>query len=361
MAYSILYNFFLVYFPVLFLLYIWGYDRKVEEQLPAVNYYFIIYVYIISLIIISSTPATYFDGSDKGRYLYSFDTLQFSDISDFTKDKGWYIYMCIMRVLTFGNSTFFFIITTFIYGISFWVLARRYFVKEYVGYFLVMCLGCMGFVGYANNTIRNGIALAFCLYALSLEGKKILKLLLIILAISIHFSVALFILTYIYTLYVRKNSLALCIWMSCLIIAILNIDVSHFFTSITGLDNRVADYMLNQNFSDPTYAKAGSFRWDFLLYSIAPLYIARQWKVNWGYDKFYTSIINMYLLLNSIWLLVMRVPYADRFAFFSWFLIPMIVLYPVLKKYVFLTNITKKVCLFMSLFILTNFIFNFLD
>ena len=45
----------------------------------------------------------------------------------------------------------------------------------------------------------------------------------------------------------------------------------------------------------------------------------------------YEQVYRMYVLVNALWLLFIRVPYSDRFAYLSWFLIPFLLLYPVLN------------------------------
>lgn len=49
-------------------------------------------------------------------------------------------------------------------------------------------------------------------------------------------------------------------------------------------------------------------------------------------DRFYTLIYNSYLLTNIFWILVIRANFSDRFAYLSWFLIPFLLVYPLLKQ-----------------------------
>ena len=60
--------------------------------------------------------------------------------------------------------------------------------------------------------------------------------------------------------------------------------------------------------------------------------------------------LKMYLYCNSVWLLVIRMAYTDRMAYFSWFLIPFICLYPVITYQKAFKHPQRVVLLFMAVF-----------
>jgi hypothetical protein len=80
------------------------------------------------------------------------------------------------------------------------------------------------------------------------------------------------------------------------------------------------------------YFSSTGFRWDFLLYSSAP--VAMIWYVTY-YRRFsdpeYTAIANAYLLSNAFWIMVIRAAFSNRFAYLSWFIYPMVIAYPLLR------------------------------
>ena len=79
------------------------------------------------------------------------------------------------------------------------------------------------------------------------------------------------------------------------------------------------------------FSKTG-FRWDFIAYSAIPILIgwfatAKQ-KIT---DKTYLFLLHTYLFSNACWVLINSISYSNRFAYLSWFLFPIVVLYPFCK------------------------------
>lgn len=330
--------------------------KQEDNKLQPIGNRWILAVFVFIIFLLGITPATYFDGSDKSRYLRQFDNIMYVDtMSGAIKDSGWSFYVKTLYVLTLGNSYLYFLVTAFIYGFSFYYFAKKHFSNEYIGYYILMTVGLLGFGSFANNIIRNGVALAFCLYAVSTE-RKWLGLLLVIIAYPIHGSIIILIGGYIYTMFVKKIRYAAYIWIACLILCILNVDTKGFFSNFYGMDDRVAAYSTEAvDWVRKTYANAGKFRWDFLLYSVAPLYIANVWIRKYEYrDEFYFRIVNMYLLSNALWLLLMRQVYADRFALYSWIMIPIITLYPLFDEEMDVPNASKKASLIILIFLGVN-------
>ena len=74
------------------------------------------------------------------------------------------------------------------------------------------------------------------------------------------------------------------------------------------------------------------FRWDFLLYSAAPVVMAwyvcikRNLQDNW-----YNVICTTYCLCNAFWVMVIRSAFSNRFAYLSWFLYPIVIAYPLVN------------------------------
>jgi len=93
----------------------------------------------------------------------------------------------------------------------------------------------------------------------------------------------------------------------------------------------MADYLLNDEYADQ-FSSTG-FRWDFLLYSAIPVYLGYHYIVKRGYkNKMYIQLFNTYLVANAFWILVIRASFSNRFAYLSWFLLPIVLIYPLLLK-----------------------------
>ena len=67
------------------------------------------------------------------------------------------------------------------------------------------------------------------------------------------------------------------------------------------------------------------FRWDFLLYGSVPIlegiYFVFKRKYN---NQFYCILLSTYILTNAFWVLINEVPFSDRFAYLSWFMMPLL-------------------------------------
>ena len=49
-------------------------------------------------------------------------------------------------------------------------------------------------------------------------------------------------------------------------------------------------------------------------------------------DEYYHWIFNTYILTNAFWILIIRAIYSNRFAQLSWFVLPIVLIYPFIKK-----------------------------
>src|SRR5690606_36663737 len=77
------------------------------------------------------------------------------------------------------------------------------------------------------------------------------------------------------------------------------------------------------------------FRWDFVIYSILPILLARYYQKRGFQDRLYSQLVSMYTIANAFWILLIRMPLSDRLANLSWFLIPVLIMYPLLTKRIF--------------------------
>ena len=82
------------------------------------------------------------------------------------------------------------------------------------------------------------------------------------------------------------------------------------------------------------FGGAGGFRIDFLLYSAAPIFLGYKIiiKDRLSVSKMYKTIFNMYLCTNAVWCLCMYASYCNRIAYLSWFMYPIVLIYPLLKE-----------------------------
>lgn len=193
--------------------------------------------------------------------------------------------------------------------------------------------------------MRNGLACSIIIVALSYMTKQrfdvIKSLLLCMVAFSIHNStllpaMAMFISYY----FIDTPKWCIYFWLASVLISFtVGQNVANFIVGL-GFDDRMGtyisgDYVKTDLIGSGITVKMG-FRWDFLLYSFLPIAIG--WIMVSSrkiYDKTYVLLFNTYLLSNAFWVMVIRASQSNRFAYLSWFMYGIVMIYPLLNFKVF--------------------------
>lgn len=211
---------------------------------------------------------------------------------------------------------------------AFWAIKKFVPTNPYLG--ILFIFSSLMFFTFGVNGLRNGLACHIILLAMAflLEDKRIIAFFLAFLALGIHRSVMLPITGVIAAVTViREPSWALCIWILSIVISLICGEAITNFILTLGFDERMVDYATNRE-SNGLFSSLG-FRWDFLLYSSIPilmyLYVCF-WKGL--HDGWYNVIVTTYLLSNAFWVIIIRISYTNRFAYLSWSLMPIMLVYP---------------------------------
>ena len=327
MNYKLIIPFLITYLPILYLIVYSLLPGKIRK-FPKVNTFWVVILMICLVYLIAEYPWEL--SFDKFHYINQyFRVLRLMGEYEY-RDQGWIIYNYILSKIFGIYVDLFFFVTAFFYVGGYYFFATRMFNKNEVGYFFVMSVGCLGFTNYGVNVIRAGFSLSLLLVCLIYPQKKWLQIILAIIALSIHKSMIIPIAAYIIAKNTKKMEIALVMWGLCLVLSAMNFDLSSLFESVGFVDERIESYADSINSEGGDYKKG--FRLDFLIYSIAPILISLYYMFKKGInDKFYTLVLMVYLWANATWLLVIRMSRSDRMAYLSWFLIPVLTLYPVLK------------------------------
>jgi len=76
-----------------------------------------------------------------------------------------------------------------------------------------------------------------------------------------------------------------------------------------------------------------TFRWDFVAYSALAVLVGYYFIFRRKFDdKYYQWIYNLFLTMNAFWILIIRAGYSNRFAQISWFIMPIVLIYPMMKQ-----------------------------
>ncbi|OYX85617.1 MAG: hypothetical protein B7Y83_04160 [Flavobacteriales bacterium 32-34-25] len=252
-------------------------------------------------------------------YLYGMPFIPSSDIV-----FEYFMYNCA-QIMT---ASTFFLVCTLLYVLPLWAACIKWF-GAYRYYAFLALVASFSFWAFGTNGIRNGIATSIFLYALS-RDKIVFKVLFVIIAIGFHKSIAIptgaLILTYFYA----DSKKYFYGWLACIPLSLV---AGGFWEGLfAGLmaDDRVS-YLTGTN-EQGEFSSTG-FRWDFLLYSASAVYAAYFFIFKKKFmDPTYNRLVCIYLAANGFWVLVIRANFSNRFAYLSWFMMGIIIVYPFLKK-----------------------------
>jgi len=250
-----------------------------------------------------------------------------------TKDVFFHYFMKYCSY--FFSPSIFFTICFSLYILPMYRVSKVFF-KEYWFYCFMMFIVSFSFWTYGTNGIRNGIAASFFLLGLSYQNKKIIMAFFFFIAIQIHQTLILPVLAYVITLIYNKPKYYLIAWLCA---TPLSIALGSFwevlFASLGFGDERLNGYLLSGQENAAAFKSSG-FRYDFLVYSSGAVFSGWYciFKKNFE-DKIYNSIYSTYVICNTFWILVIRANFSNRFAYLSWFLMGIVIIYPYLKKELF--------------------------
>lgn len=211
------------------------------------------------------------------------------------------------------------------YGFAFLAM-RKMFPKDTL---LAMIMYCGAFCtfGGAVNGIKNGMAASLFLCAIAYKDNWKYYVPFLILSFGLHHSMQLSIAAFLACKFYTKTRNYSYAWIFGLVMA--SAHITYFQIIFAGYtDESGQGYLITDADSWVT-----GFRLDFVLYSAAPLivawWISHERKIQ--IDKSYTFSINVYLLMNTIWMLCMYSSYTNRIAALSWSIFPILLLYPFLN------------------------------
>lgn len=232
----------------------------------------------------------------------------------------------------------FFTVCALLYVGLLWLAMKNIFNTYYFVPFLVLI--CMfTFWEYGVNGIRNGIASSFFILAMTYVNNPLISLLLCVVSIGFHKSMVLIVVAAILAWFVQNPFLYLIIWLTSIPFSYLMGNrlqtLLAGFSLVRDSDDRISKYLVythEQMLSDGLIVEM-SFRWDFLLYSALGVVVGYYFIFKRNFkDEYYHWIYNTYLLTNVFWILVIRAAYSNRFAQISWFIMPIVLVYPFMKR-----------------------------
>ena len=252
------------------------------------------------------------------------------------------------------SAEFFFLLCAFLYVFPLYLVSKKWF-KQYWFYSFLLLVCSFSFWAYGTNGIRNGIAGSIFLLGIS-RDKRLFQIMWIVLAINFHKTMLLPAMGFLLAnLYNQPNKM-IAFWLLCIPTSLLLGSAFELFIGNLGLfdDDRLS-YLTEGNINNDNFSSTG-FRWDFLIYSGTAVFAGWYFIVKKKFeDKVYFWLFNTYVFANAFWILVIRANFSNRFAYLSWFMMALVIVYPLLKKE-FVQNQSK----FLSKIVLFYFLFTYL-
>ncbi len=259
------------------------------------------------------------------------------------------------------DAEWFFLTIEILYIVPMFVACRRL-VEDRAYFLMLFCIGAFSFYTYAVNGLRQGVGCSITMLALTYIGKSkrdnIIFGILAILALGFHKSVALPLAAAVYSLFYKNPQRLFFFWIVSIGISLVAGGAVENIFSGLGFDDRVQNYLGDNAVLDEgaVFSRTG-FRWDFLLYSAMPILLG--WYVvikRELMDDYYYVLLTTYILSNAFWVMIIRAPFSNRFAYLSWFLYPIVLAYPLMQFPVFNQRHSQKA----AMILIAHFGFTFL-
>lgn len=240
-------------------------------------------------------------------------------------------YLLFLATHNVPQEIFFLSIAFIYFGCMAWACASL-FPRDKMAAFLV-CLGAFSTFSYGTNGIKAGAAASIFLVAIALYEKRKLLWAIVFAMISLgfHHSMIVPVAALVVCHFVKTPKLFFAFWTFAFVVALFHIT---FFQQLFAgfADEQGASYLTGTN----GYIRnglLGGFRIDFIIYSVAPIVVG--WLGIYKkqiVSREYSFLLNLYLLSNAIWLLCMYAEFTNRIAYLSWFMLPVVLIYPLLNE-----------------------------
>lgn len=288
------------------------------------------FLLIIVLLYMGTRPISFVFG-DMINYADGYQKLQLNSNLEISKDFIFWYFTKICAGILDAREYFFLIAVIYI-------LPNYFFVKKYFNEYwyipLLMIFGSFSFWTYGTNGLRNGMATSIFIGALYYYDKnKWIMYGLMALSYGVHNSLMIPIGAFIVSGLYKNPKVYFYIWLAAIPLSLIGGGAWESFFASLGLgDDRVGNYLSSGVESSETKFSSTGFRWDFVLYSGFAVVAGYYYIIKRGFkDSFYTHLWGTYMIANAFWILVIRANFSNRFAYLSWFLMAIVIAYPLFK------------------------------
>lgn len=247
----------------------------------------------------------------------------------------WLFYNMMKLFAKFSDLHMFFLLCATVYIGSLWLATVRIF-KTYYYIPLLVIMGMFTFWQYGVNGIRNGLGASLFILAITYVNNPKMMIIIALIGCGMHNSIYLMTAAAAVAWYIKDSKIYLAGWVACVIISyIAGGTIQNYLAGINflGGDERFSGYLTGNVMIGEEMITSMSFRWDFLIYSAMGVVVGYYFILRRNFkDEYYHWIFNTYLATNAFWVLIIRAAYSNRFAQISWFLLPIVLVYPFFKQ-----------------------------
>ena len=355
---------------IVFFMVLWGVIQCArgvvfDNQIVAVDQVLGMLVAVAIIVMMGMRPVSSTYG-DTVNYAAGFDHMaRHPKLQHLVWSKEW-LYDNITRICAkSGNLHLYFTVFSTIYVGSLWLALRRIF-SEYNFIPFVVVISMFTFWMYGVNGVRNGVGASLFILAMTYTDNIPMMVIIALMGAGAHNTVYLMIAAALLAWFVKDSRIYIGIWILCIIISFLwgNAIQSWMagFADSVADENKLTKYLTytEQNMRTDGMVVKMTFRWDFLAYSGLGVAVAAYFMYRRLFkDDYYRWIVNIYIICNAFWVLIIRAPYSNRFAQISWFILPIVLIYPFMRER-FWVNQEKMLAIGILMFYAFGFFYNML-
>lgn len=227
-----------------------------------------------------------------------------------------------------GIVSWFVLIDLLDFLLMFWACVRIF--KQNFAPAFIVYLGAYSTFSYSVNGLKAGLASSIFILALSYYPKYKYCIPIMLISWGIHHSMHVPIVGFLATLLIKNSKFYYSLWIICLILAALHITAfQELFSQLT--DEGSSEYLTSM---DEEWGGKTGFRLDFVIYSAVPILVGYYtiFKKKTTISATYKTMLHTYININSIWMLCMYAQFTNRIAYLSWFLYPVVLIFPFLNE-----------------------------
>lgn len=316
----------------------------------------LLFLFIILLLIV--IPFNDFSEGDMPRYISALSVMRDMSFLDSWEYFGWeplFIFLQWTFAQVSLNENLYIIYTAIIYIIIYYFVSKTLFSSWQRLFFFFAYLSFSSFYSYLFNGTRQGFSMALILLAIGVWSndkatKKKTKIVACLIGSCLFHTSAIPVSIILLFLMISKVTLnkLLVIWVFFSVLFLTGANT--FISSIPVLNN--IEYLTTYSDDGLIDYYGGSNKLDFYVFSllalIGSLFLYFKVPLEEAKKIIYLNLLKSYIVINTLFLAFGFIAFSNRLAIFSWILIPLLIIYPILYS-----KVNARFLLFATVLALT--------